>query len=150
MTFLISFAEASPAAPMGTIWSSSPCAREGRVWLDELLALDNDMSDPNAMTIRRRALQGAAWLASDQHEYEGAKELFEEGKALQRALGENEDETNPSITTAIQARARGDYSQALALLEAVVAEHRALGIRQSVSSFGVGLSPIRPRETRAR
>jgi predicted ATPase/transcriptional regulator with XRE-family HTH domain len=130
------------AGALVKFWRRRGALHEGRIWLEELLALAGDKVDSSVTTIRIRAMQGAAWLASDQHDYERARELFERSKALQRALGETEDDTNLSVNAAVQARALGRYSQATTLLEAVVAQQRALGNRQSVSDFGLGLSPF--------
>lgn len=130
------------AGALVKFWRRRGALHEGRIWLEEFLALDDNANDSSASTVRIRAMQGAAWLASDQHDYERARELFEESKALQRALGETEDNTNLSVNAAVQARALGRYLQATTLLEAVVAQHRALGNRQSVSDFGLGLSPF--------
>jgi len=121
-------------------WRRRGAHSEGRAWLEELLALNEDMPDATAIAARLRAMQGAAWLASDQHDYARATQLFEQSIVLRRALGETEDKTNLLINAGIQARAVGQYREATIQLEAALAQHRALGNRGSFSNFGIGLS----------
>ena len=77
------------------------------------------------MTARFRALHTAAWLASDQHDYARATQLFEQSMALRHTLGDSDDQQNLLAPAARQARAGGQYSQATTLLEDVVARHRS-------------------------
>jgi tetratricopeptide (TPR) repeat protein len=121
-------------------WRRRGAIGEGRAWLDELLALEHDPSDATALAARRHALEGAAWLASDQHDYTRATLLFEQSLALRRRLGETDDETNLLVNAAIEARAAGQYPRATALLEDALARQRALGDRGSLGSAGLGLS----------
>jgi tetratricopeptide (TPR) repeat protein len=92
------------------------------------------------MAARLRALHGAAWLASYQHDFVHAAQLFTESMALQRALGETEGETSLLDNAARQARAAGQYRRATALIEDALAQHRELSDRGSLSSGGLGLS----------
>lgn len=121
-------------------WRRRGLLSEGRVWLEELLARHEDAPDAGAQAARLRALQGAAWLASDQHDYARATQLFEQSMALRRAWGEHEDEPNLLINAALEARVMGQYAKATALLEDALAQHRALGNRGSFGNFGLGLS----------
>lgn len=121
-------------------WRRRGAHGEGRTWLEELLAVAVQRTDPTTLAVRLRALQAAAWLASDQHDYARATQLFEQSMALRRALGETEDQTNLLVNAGIQARAVGHYRQATALLEEALAQQRALGNRGSLSGFGLGLS----------
>jgi predicted ATPase/transcriptional regulator with XRE-family HTH domain len=132
------------ASALVKFWRRRGALREERSELEELLALNRDRDDPNALALRLRASQGAAWLASDHQDYERARQLFEESKVLQHALGKIEDETNLSLSVnaAMEARAIGQYPRARALLEEVVAQYHALGIRQNLSSPGLGLSSL--------
>lgn len=132
------------ATALVKFWRWRGALREERDTLEELLALNRDKTDPNTLTIRLRAIQGAAWLANDQQEYERARQLFEESKKLQHALGKTESEIDRSLTVnaAMEARSIGDYARARALLEEVVAHYHASGIRQNLSSFGSGLSGL--------
>ena len=74
-------------------WTGSSTVKEGRAWLAALLALENDSADTEAISARLRAIQGAAWLASDQHDFALAAQLFEQESSLRRALSESETET---------------------------------------------------------
>jgi tetratricopeptide (TPR) repeat protein len=108
-----------------------------------LLASDisqKSAADPAAQRARLRALEGAAWLAVDEHEYAHARQLFEQSIALRRVVGEPEDATSLLHNTALEARSNGQYQRATALLEDAVSRHRAIGDRGSRSSAGLGLS----------
>jgi predicted ATPase/transcriptional regulator with XRE-family HTH domain len=128
------------AGALRKFWRRRGSISEGRGWLEELLALEDTPSEPDHLNARLRALEGAAWLASDQHDYLRATQLFEQSMALHQVLGATEGETNLLVNAGIQARAAGQYQQATALLEDAVAQHRRMGDRRSLSSAGLGLS----------
>jgi non-specific serine/threonine protein kinase len=92
------------------------------------------------MSARVRALHGAAWLASDQHDFEQARLLFQQSADLRHALGWDEGETNLLLNAARQARAEGRYGRALTLLEDALSRHRASGNRGSSGNAGTGLA----------
>jgi len=115
------------AEALWQFWRSYGYASEGRVWLEQLLALEDNPTDRTALAARQRGLHAAAWLASDQHEYAQAARLFEQSMALLRTLGEGESETDLMLNAARQARTEGDYQRATALFEHVLAWHRAQG-----------------------
>ncbi|MBC8077159.1 MAG: tetratricopeptide repeat protein, partial [Chloroflexales bacterium] len=121
-------------------WRSYGYGSEGRTWLEQLLGLGDQSTDPTALTARQRGLHAAAWLASDQHDFVTATRLFEESMTLRRALGESEGETALLINAARQARAIGKYQQATALLEDALSHHRSTNARTSLSSAGLRLS----------
>jgi non-specific serine/threonine protein kinase len=125
---------------LGKFWRRRGYYGEGRLWLEALLAQAGDSTDSIAMIAQLRALQTAAWMASDQHDYERATQLYERGLQLGRILGETEGEIQLLSTAARQARAAGQYQQATMLFEAVVARFRAIGDRGSLSSGGLGNS----------
>ena len=118
-------------------WQRRGYFSEGRAWLEELLAND-DSSDAAAAAARISGLHTAAWLASDQHDYARATELFEQHMALRRALGEGDGETQPLSIAARHARVTGQYRQATALLEELLSRQRAEGDRGSLSTYGLG------------
>jgi predicted ATPase len=128
------------AGALRRFWRSRGAIGEGRSWLEELLALDDDTLDASAMAARLHALEAAAWLASDQHDYTHAARRFEQSMDLRRAMGETENETNLLVNAALEARAVGQYRRATALLEDALARQHALGDRGSLSSAGLGLS----------
>src|SRR5262249_51314030 len=56
------------AGALWKFWQGYGYTSEGRVWLDQLLTLDDPNPDPANMVARLSGLQAAAWLASDQHD----------------------------------------------------------------------------------
>jgi len=128
------------AATLVKFWRQRGAVSEGRRWLEELLAQNVPPADGAATALRLRAVQGAAWLASDQHDYARATVLFEEGMHLRRALGEREDETQLLVNQALAARTAGQYLRATQLLEDVLFQQRALDNRGTLSNSGVGLT----------
>jgi predicted ATPase/transcriptional regulator with XRE-family HTH domain len=121
-------------------WRGGGYINQGRALLDGLLALDIDQSDTTALTARLRALNGAAWLASDQHDFVRASQLLEQSRALGGALRETEGESHLLLNAARQARAAGQYQEATALLEQALRLLRAQGDRRSSGNAGLGLS----------
>jgi hypothetical protein len=95
-------------------WRSGGYVHEGRLWLDELLALDDGSTDPGAISARQRVINGAAWLAADQGDWERAGPLFEQSIALGNDLGVSQDKTILVVGKALQTRAKGDYQCAVA------------------------------------
>jgi tetratricopeptide (TPR) repeat protein len=92
------------------------------------------------MALRASALEGAAWLAEDQHDFAQASALFAQSASLRRAPGQDEPQTGLLSNAAMEARAVGDYARATALLEESLARHRALGKREGIMHGGLGLS----------
>lgn len=124
-------------------WRSYGYNSEGRAWLAQLLSMDEQPADAAALATRERALHAAAWLASDQHDFANATQLFEQSLALRRDRGETTGETNLADllrNAARQARAEGHYEQAAALLEDVLARHRAVGDSATVGNTRLALS----------
>jgi predicted ATPase len=119
-------------------WRSRLYLSEGRIWLEELLALHDQNPDPVSIDTRMRALHGAAWLAADQHDFDRAKQLFEQSALLGRAVGETGDETSLLINAALQARDLGQYDRASDLLEDVLGRQREVGDLGTLSTGGFG------------
>ncbi len=94
-------------AGLWMFWLRRGHQREGRRWLAALLALPSDGDDAAAMEVRARALDGAAWLAEDERDFDQASALFARGDVLRRALGQGERLTGRLINAAMEARARG-------------------------------------------
>jgi WD40 repeat protein/predicted ATPase/transcriptional regulator with XRE-family HTH domain len=128
------------AQALWKFWRSRSYTSEGRAWLEQLLALDEHPGDASAIVARHRGIQAAAWLASDQHDFETATWLFEQSRALRSALGEAAGETELLINAARKARVAGHYQQATALLEDVLARHRALTSHTAIGSAKPELS----------
>ncbi|HWE62212.1 MAG TPA: tetratricopeptide repeat protein, partial [Chloroflexota bacterium] len=127
------------AAGLWKFWRSRGHLREGRRWLAALLA-PAAADDAMSMAVQASALEGAAWLAEDEHDFAQASALFAQSGALRRALGEDERTSGLLINAAMEARVGGDYARATALLEESLARHRALGIRESIMHGGLGVS----------
>ncbi len=121
-------------------WRSHVYFTEGRMWLKNLLALDEHNHDPAAIRARLPAVNGAGWIALDQYDFEDAAHYFEQGRMLRRALGEPEDDTNILANAGLQARAAGHYEQAKRVLEDMLSRHRALNDRGTLSTGGLGFS----------
>src|SRR5690606_14736717 len=79
-----------------------------------------------------------AWLASDQHDYLRATQLFEESIALRHGLGDDHNLIDFLAPSARQARAAGEYQYATMLLEQALTQQRADGNRGSASTGGIG------------
>jgi len=113
----------------------------GRRWLAAVLALPAEEDEDTARRAARvNALEGAAWLAEDEHDFAQASALFARSDALRHALGQDERRTSLLINEAMAARAGGDYARATALLEETLARQRARGNRESITRGGLGLA----------
>jgi tetratricopeptide (TPR) repeat protein len=127
------------AVALGAFWRSYGYNTEGRAWLSQVLKLEPHSADTTITAMRRRALQLAAWMASDQQDYAVATRLFEEALALSHILGDTDGETDLLITAARQARRDGQYRRATALLEDALSRLRRLNERASSSTRDPGL-----------
>ena len=112
------------ATALWGFWRSYGYGGEGRAWLQRVLQLDPRPVDHAAMSARRRGLHAAAWLASDQHDYAIAAQLFQESMQLREALGETDGDLDLLINAAREARAAGHYQRATALLEDSLSRYR--------------------------
>ncbi len=129
------------AAGLWQFWRSRRSyLREGRRWLAALLALATDNGDTTIQAARANALEGAAWLAEDEHDFAQATTLLAQSTALRSVLGPDHPQTGLLVNAAMEARASGEYARATALLEECLAQHRALGNRESIKRGGLGLS----------
>jgi predicted ATPase/transcriptional regulator with XRE-family HTH domain len=134
------------ALALWRFWRRFGYISEGRAWIGQLLSLDEHPADVAALRVRERTLHAAAWLASDQHDYANASRLFEQSLALRRRLRETSGQTNladplHNAAAARQARAEGNYRQAAALLEELLARHRLVGDRTTEGNASLELSP---------
>ena len=100
------------AGALWRYWRRRGYITEGRAWLVHWLTLDDIATNGILLDARIRALHGAAWLASDQHDFVSAAQYFEQSKALRRALGEAEDETSASSRLRIGVAEKGSGREA--------------------------------------
>lgn len=133
------------AGALRRFWRRQGRISEGRAWLETLLAVAEAVpsrltQSSVAQAAYLRALQGAAWLASDQHDYVRATQLFEQTRLLSQALGATEGATQLLVNAAIEARSVGQYQRATTLLEDVLAQQRTQGDQGSFSRAGIGLT----------
>lgn len=130
----------SLGAALTRFWRSRTHLSEGRAWLEGLLALRGDWDDPFALSIRLRVMQGAAWIAADQNDFEHAELLFKQSLALDPNPQEAEAETSLLMSAGLQARSLGQYQRATTLLENALARQRAAGNTGQLSTGGIGHS----------
>jgi tetratricopeptide (TPR) repeat protein len=128
------------AGGLGKFWLRGGYQREGRAWLEALLALAAEAADATAVAARATALEAAAWLADDRHDFAQAAALFAQRSALRRALGEEEGQAGALITEGLAARAAGDYPRATALLAACLAQTRRLVHREHTQAGDLGFA----------
>ena len=57
------------AGALTKFWQRRGYLSEGRIWLEDLLSVDDDARDTSAMTARLHALEGAARLATHQYDF---------------------------------------------------------------------------------
>jgi tetratricopeptide (TPR) repeat protein len=119
-------------------WRRGGHISEGRMWLEKLLARDDGVLDSSSMIARLNVMDQAAWLATDQHDFKRAEQLFQQANDLRGALWGAENETNIPVNTALQARAEGQYQQAIMLLEDAIVRRRALDDSRTSSTSDLG------------
>ncbi len=78
------------AGGLGKFWPRRGHQREGRRWLAAVLALPPDGDDAVTLTARATALEEAAGLAEDAHDFTGATVLFVQSESLRRTLRQDE------------------------------------------------------------
>jgi predicted ATPase/DNA-binding XRE family transcriptional regulator/Tfp pilus assembly protein PilF len=122
------------AGKLWLFWLRRGYLREGRDWLEELLALEAAGPVHAAQPVRFAALHGAAVLAHRQGDIKRAEALGEESLALARQLGNPPDIAAAVNQLAIIARYRGDYDRARALYGESLAVRRMLGDRSGTAS----------------
>jgi tetratricopeptide (TPR) repeat protein len=123
-----------------SFWRMLGYIGEGRAWLNEMLSKEDYPSNATAHSARIKALHTAAWLAADAHDFAQAEQFIEQRMALQRSMGEQEDETDLHTNMALQARAVGDYQHATSLLHEALVHYRAEGNRGTLSTGGFGFT----------
>lgn len=117
-------------------WFVRGYLREGRRWLEEILAESGDIS----VSVRARALRSEGFLTCVQGEYTQAKELLEEGLSLFQELGEVWSIAESHRLLGAIAQGEGNYKGALMLFEKSLTLFREVGdkwgIAWSLQSIG--------------
>ena len=108
-------------------WVTANHLREGRRWLEGILALSEGEGTARVAHLRAQVLWAAGVAAKVQADYARATALFEECLALCRALGHDVYAGAALNQLGLVAQAHGEYERATALLEESVAVARALG-----------------------
>jgi tetratricopeptide (TPR) repeat protein len=125
------------AGALWFFWFLSSRLREGRGWLDALLAAAGNMG---AQAVRAKALAGASWLARSQSAFEEATALAEEGLALYNRLGDQSGRADALTTLACVALDQDDGAQARPFAEESLALRREQcddwAIRVSLNNLG--------------
>jgi tetratricopeptide (TPR) repeat protein len=115
------------AGALWYFWWMHGHLREGRMWLEGLL--ERAKPEGNVVispTVRAKALNRAAWLAYAQTEYDGAKLLAQQARALWHAAADLRGHAFALTTLACVALDRSDYQQATTLQEEALAINREL------------------------
>ena len=99
------------AEALTRFWRLHGYISEGRTWFADLLALGNPRQNSMYMVARMRALNSAARLAADQHDFVHVAQMFKDSMALRHALGETGNETSLLVNAALQAGLRSNINR---------------------------------------
>jgi len=130
------------AAATWRYWAARGHVREGRAWLERLLALARGSGDAAGAgdqvravsgALRARALFAAGWLARLQGDDAAAQASLEQGAALGRAAGDPRTAAGALNALGLMAQHAGDLERAAALLEESLALMREVGDRRGIA-----------------
>jgi predicted ATPase/DNA-binding SARP family transcriptional activator len=119
------------AGALAQFWERHGYTREGRGWLDALLAADEDGETPPP--VRARALNVTGNLARVEGDYEEAVARYRESLALRQASGDVRGIAIALNNLGVAAKDRGDYPTARTNLEESLLLKRNLGDRRSIA-----------------
>ncbi len=117
------------AGALAQFWERHGYVREGRAWLDALLAEDEET--PPA--VRARALNVNGNLARVEGDYEVAVARYRESLALRQASGDVRGIAVALNNLGVAGKDRGDYAAARSHLEESLSLKRDLGDRRSIA-----------------
>jgi DNA-binding CsgD family transcriptional regulator/tetratricopeptide (TPR) repeat protein len=119
------------AAALARFWMMHGHVKEGRGWLDRMLAQHGTSSVEIPLDLEARALSRAGWLA---HYFDdnAATPLLEESLQLFRRLGDTRGVADVLASQGMMARAIGDYDSAISQLQQCVAIYRDLGDHEGI------------------
>jgi tetratricopeptide (TPR) repeat protein len=129
------------AAALRRFWYAQGLPREGRQWLERLLAVTADRADV-ALPDRASALYGASVLANEVGDYAGAVARAEEALALYRTLDDAHMVLATLNVVAMVARSHGDGDRASRLYDELLALAREAGDRQATASSLLNLGTL--------
>jgi predicted ATPase/DNA-binding CsgD family transcriptional regulator len=109
-------------AVLWRFWFERGYLSEGRLWLDEALALPSEVS-----SVRARALSGNGVLAHYQGDYDRSEQLCQDAFDLFRSLDDVRGVAEAQTGLALVRRARGDYSEAERLFREAQTAYESLG-----------------------
>ena len=109
-------------AALWRFWFERGYLSEGRLWLDESLAVSPDPSPTRA-----QALSGNGVLAHYQGDYDRAEELCQEALELSLSLGEAKGVAEGYTGLALVRRTLGDYPEAERLFREALSVYEGLG-----------------------
>lgn len=112
------------ASALWLSWRAAGLITEGRRWLDQLLAIDDQRT-----AIRAKALWANAWLAGLQGDLERAQVMLDDSGALGEALGDESVAAYVAQFSGHLAMSSGQVARAAELLEMALTAHRAAGNR---------------------
>lgn len=128
------------AGALWSFWVVRGHLREGRAWLEGLLALPESETMPAA--VRAKALNGAGLLAWRQGDVARMTALCDESLALYRELGDRQGIADVLNNQGSVADEQGDYRRAAALLEEILTQRRELGdpVRLAIALGNLGIT----------
>ncbi len=119
------------AGALAQFWERHGYTKEGRAWLDALLAAEEEGETPPP--VRARALNVTGNLARVEGDYEEAVARYRESMALRRAVGDVRGIAVALNNLGVAAKDQGDYAAARAHLEESLSLKRDLGDRRSIA-----------------
>ncbi len=128
------------AGALWTFWVVRGHLREGRAWLEGLLALPESKALP--ASVRAKALNGAGLLAWRQGDVARMTELCDESLILYREMGDAQGIADVLNNLGSVADEQGDYRRASALLEGSLVQRRRLGdpVRVAIALGNLGIT----------
>lgn len=114
------------AATLRWFWQIRGHAREGRAWLEKLLALQPEPKGERELLLRADALSAAGHLAWFQGDYEPAERLLQESLPLFQRVESTSGQAHVLNTLGMIADERGDLDLAVAFYEEALARFRQL------------------------
>jgi len=122
---------------LGEYWYAQGHYREGKGWLEGLLAKDGGRA---LAATRAKALEAVGWLANERGDIEGAEAAAEEGLTLSAQAGiESTRKASFLRMLGATSRIRGDHERATELYEESLALSRETGDRWGIAHSLVNL-----------